>query len=33
MPYCIDISSGVENKPGIKNKNKIKEIMDIVNAY
>ncbi len=33
MPYCIDISSGVENKPGIKNKNKIKEIMDIVNDY
>jgi len=30
-PYGIDISSGVEDKPGIKNVKKIKQIMDIIN--
>jgi len=31
-PYGIDISSGVEDQPGIKNTKKINEIMNIVNA-
>ena len=31
-PYGIDISSGVEDQPGIKNTNKIKEIVKIVNG-
>ena len=30
-PYGIDISSGVEDRPGIKNTNKIKEIVKIIN--
>ena len=32
IPYGIDISSGVEDKPGIKNSKKIKEIFDIINV-
>ena len=31
IPYGIDISSGVEDWPGIKNTNKIKEIIEIIN--
>ena len=31
IPYGIDISSGVEDQPGIKNINKIKEIVKIIN--
>ena len=31
-PYGIDISSGVEDRPGIKNTNKIKEIVKIING-
>ena len=31
-PYGIDISSGVEVRPGIKNINKIKEIVKIING-
>ena len=31
-PYGIDISSGVEDKPGIKNINKIKNIVDLING-
>lgn len=31
-PYGIDISSGVEDEPGIKNTNKIKEIVEIING-
>ena len=31
-PYGIDISSGVEDQPGIKNTNKIKEIVKIING-
>ena len=30
MPYGIDICSGVEKSPGIKDKNKIKELMKVV---
>ena len=30
-PYGIDISSGVEDQPGIKNSKKIKEIVEIIN--
>tara|TARA_Y100000590_G_scaffold466742_1_gene643169 strand:+ start:7748 stop:8404 length:657 start_codon:yes stop_codon:yes gene_type:complete len=30
-PYGIDISSGVEDLPGIKNEEKIKEIVEIIN--
>ena len=32
IPYGIDISSGVEEQPGIKNINKIKEIVEIING-
>ena len=32
IPYGIDISSGVEDQPGIKNTKKIKEIFDIING-
>ena len=32
IPYGIDISSGVEDHPGIKNCKKITEIMKIINA-
>ena len=32
IPYGIDISSGVEDQPGIKNINKIKEIVKIING-
>jgi len=31
-PYGIDISSGVEDRPGIKNAKKIKEIVDIIHG-
>ena len=31
-PYGIDISSGVEDKPGIKNINKIKDIVELING-
>ena len=31
-PYGIDISSGVEDKPGIKSARKIKEIVEIING-
>ena len=31
-PYGIDISSGVEDRPGIKNINKIREIVKIING-
>ena len=31
-PYGIDISSGVEDRPGIKNVNKIKEIVEIIHG-
>ena len=31
-PYGIDISSGVEDQPGIKNTSKIKEIVKIING-
>jgi len=31
IPYGIDISSGVEDQPGIKNTNKINEIVKIIN--
>ena len=30
-PYGIDIASGVEDLPGIKNEEKIKEIVKIIN--
>ena len=32
IPYGIDISSGVEDYPGIKNSEKINEIMNKINA-
>lgn len=31
-PYAVDINSGVESKPGIKDYNKIQEILDIIKA-
>ena len=33
IPYGIDISSGVEDQPGIKNINKIKEIVRVINGW
>jgi len=33
IPYGIDISSGVEDQPGIKNTNKIKEIVRVINGW
>jgi len=32
IPYGIDISSGVEDQPGIKSPDKIKEIVEIING-
>ena len=32
IPYGIDISSGVEEKPGIKNSRKIDALLEILNA-
>ena len=33
IPYGIDISSGVEDKPGIKNSKKIAKLLEIINAW
>lgn len=32
-PYAIDLSSAVEDKPGIKNQQKIKELFNIIREY